>query len=528
MGLYATTSSILNINNTTYEGSEELLPFYINGSTQANISNFSSDFLVDICYEVHDSNLILSNSDLSNCSSKQVNADNSFVDLIDSLISNEKMYLSADNEGRIIEKYNTSLNFYDEGNQAIVPDKIELISIDLTDPDNNIQIDFIPLETTGLVKLIYQKSIYNLGFGDMEVFHNYDYIVSKDRYVQTSGQINLETIQNNEFDISLGLEFPENIYEMKINNGIVDYTFNSYPVTPKTCSSTINNKEIYSCYDIDLPLNYNNSFVDASIYFTVPEAWMTINSIPSQNINLYHYNGSTYELLDTTLENSETNLYSAKTTSFSEFAISGEPASCLIDSDCDENFSCVDNVCVCSLDCNTGYDLNIDTCACEEIVAEEVCELVCDDGYTLNGDTCTCEEIVAEEVCELVCDDGYTLNEDTCVCEDANVSVDDDQNLTSKDVNDSDLQEKDLNQGGERGSKLLCDISCPEGTLLDTKNCVCVKSSGFDANILIIILIIVIIAAVIIFSLNKKQKSNKIRKKPKIKSKKTKVKKPKK
>lgn len=502
MGLYATTSSILNINNTTYEGSEELLPFYINGSTQANISNFSSDFLVDICYEVHDSNLILSNSDLSNCSSKQVNADNSFVDLIDSLISNEKMYLSADNEGRIIEKYNTSLNFYDEGNQAIVPDKIELISIDLTDPDNNIQIDFIPLETTGLVKLIYQKSIYNLGFGDMEVFHNYDYIVSKDRYVQTSGQINLETIQNNEFDISLGLEFPENIYEMKINNGIVDYTFNSYPVTPKTCSSTINNKEIYSCYDIDLPLNYNNSFVDASIYFTVPEAWMTINSIPSQNINLYHYNGSTYELLDTTLENSETNLYSAKTTSFSEFAISGEPASCLIDSDCDENFSCVDNVCVCSLDCNTGYDLNIDTCACEEIVAEEVCELVCDDGYT--------------------------LNEDTCVCEDANVSVDDDQNLTSKDVNDSDLQEKDLNQGGERGSKLLCDISCPEGTLLDTKNCVCVKSSGFDANILIIILIIVIIAAVIIFSLNKKQKSNKIRKKPKIKSKKTKVKKPKK
>ncbi|WP_152286205.1 hypothetical protein [Flavicella marina] len=53
--------------------------------------------------------------------------------------------------------------------------------------------------------------------------------------------------------------------------------------------------------------------------------------------------------------------------------------------------------------------------ASEEAIIDEGCNKKCRSQYELNEETCSCEEIVV--VCTKVCETGYTLNENTCECE---------------------------------------------------------------------------------------------------------------
>jgi len=560
-GIYATTNSDIFITNPHYEGgTNDIVPFYLNYDSKLELTGFELDFAVNTCFYLdNEAQTIINNSNLNNCTNKQIDAVDSNVYTYDTAIDNSKVYLSGDNDGFISENYSIDLDFINQTSDPITPYKVILKAIDQTDPNNYKYIEEYTNSASESVMITYQESERISGVSDIKVYHDYNVIAQKNQYNEVIHEINLTMTPGENFTIQLGEQFPENVYEMHVNKE-GNYIIESFIAEEIVCSGTIDGVEIYGCYNIDQSFEFmNDPAVNYSdLLFSVPYDWMTTNLVPTNNVKMYHYNGATYEPLETIVQEIP-DWFFGRITEFSEFAFGGEPAGCLIDDDCNAGFSCTDQICQCTLSCEDGFVLNPDVCECVEEVTEE-CTLTCDDGFVLDEVDCECVEETTEEctlscddgfvlnpaVCECVvetteectlsCDEGFVLNPDVCECiaettEECTLSCDDGFVLNPDvcECVEETQQSEDPDKTTQEQINDQCDITCPDYTTLDEEYCVCVAKSPTDNKTLYIVLIIIAIilvgGGIATAILVPKHKHKKSKKKVENKSKKKKSKK---
>jgi hypothetical protein len=509
-GIYASTSSDIFITNSYYAGgTNDIIPFYLNYGSKLELTEFELNSAVNTCFYLdNEARVIINNSNLNNCTNKQIDAVDSNVYTYDTAIDNSKVYLSGDNDGFISENYSIDLDFINQTSDLITPYKVILKAIDQTDSNNYKYIEKYTNSSSQSVMITYQESELINSIKNLKVYHDYNVLAQKNQYNEEIHEINLTMTPGENFTIQLGEQFPENIYEMHVNKDS-NHIIESFVAEEIVCSGTIDGVEIYSCYNIDQSFEFmNDPAVNYSdLLFSVPYDWMTINLVPTSNMKLYHYNGTTYEPLETIVQEAP-DWFFGRITDFSEFAIGGESASCLVDDDCNVGFSCADQICQCTLYCNSGFVLDSETCICVEETIDE-CLLICDIGFVLDEVNCACVEETQQP------EDPITPPENQ-IPNNSNTPIGDNQEPISIDVNQTtDNTQTTTNTGDDTTAQEQindqCDITCPDYTTLDEEYCVCVVKSSTDNKVLYIVLILIIlvggITTAILVSKHKPKKS---------------------
>lgn len=107
-------------------------------------------------------------------------------------------------------------------------------------------------------------------------------------------------------------------FNSNVNGNIIIEKNNSIPA-PATA--------VYIYYNVTLDSITNGNISGAVWHFAVPKAWVAEHGLKADNINLFHFSNGSWSKLQTTLISStgDTYKYDAAVTSFSPFAIGGDP-----------------------------------------------------------------------------------------------------------------------------------------------------------------------------------------------------------
>ncbi|MCD4739629.1 PGF-pre-PGF domain-containing protein [archaeon] len=423
-------------------------------NSEANISFFEANGLVDTCIYMESSNAELSGSDLSDCN--QLFLSESDLDLFDTPLDAEK--ISSDEENSTLWQYKqVSFSFLDNETQAITPDQFLLDSAS-TELDQTI----FPVGHEKEMTLPIQKIVIEQGSQTVIPYPNYTVAVSKDGYCEAIKTINLGDA-NQTFEFTL-TALPAELEEMEVYHGDSIDIMKYFTASEKDCSSQVPG-ELHKCYELGLPYEFQGGVDYVILFFTVPTNWLQEKMIPNNNVDLYHYADLEWIKLETTLieTGDVNNQYTAKIISFSNFAVSGEPVSCMDDSDCKEDYSCKNGVCECSMTCSGNKVLDPQECECvgpeEEPPIEQPPEQ-------------PPEEPVPEEEPK--------LNE-------TNVTIE-------EPTTGGTPTEPESEQNVSSSSR--CNINCPPETFLDESNCVCIAQQQQDYTLIILLVAVIIVLAI--------------------------------
>ncbi|MDD3178407.1 MAG: PGF-pre-PGF domain-containing protein [Candidatus ainarchaeum sp.] len=459
---------------------------------------FNLSFGADRCYDISDGAFVsLSNQILDNCDySFFIN--NGLVMITDSEINplENTIFLDSSSSYSVVAEYdNIKFNLIDSNNNFISnhkfifidPETDEIILVTSIDKDGKVSFPRFIKELKDGIIVLKDYSIIDLGiFSD-----GYSSVYYSDLPFPELSQIFIQTLQNTPSYID---SFVVTTQEEDLIN------FLSYPISFLTCDSSLDNALF--CMDIKKPFyDQEYNFKNAKIKFKLLISDLDNLQIPIDGIEVLHKNEDVWEeiLVKYEGENQNYRFYSIEVDSFSEFALIANPAGCMVDSDCNNNYICNNNfVCECNLSCLSGYILDKVNCICEKDIL--ISNPGSNDG---NNDV---------NILNPFSDFNY-LDDSNILANDSNILANDSNILANDLANDS----NDLNNS-IRGQNNVCDIKCPEDTLLDQERCVCIAKSPTNNLGLYILLGLIAIILVVggIYVLNNKPKSSN---KPVIKNK---------